>query len=189
MAVACRFGSLPVLSTVVVASLVLAGCGSVGNRSDEEKLGYKPQEREIQSAKDQVNDISSRLLDLMGVKGKVTEPSAAVNFCETVDPDLQKYYAIHHPWSVYDLEAGTFGQAMENLRRALPEHGWKITKDGETNSIARNPEIIAVNKKSRHTITVEWAKERSGDLKQIIAVDVSSRCYRAPEGTDISEEK
>ncbi|MGW7262899.1 hypothetical protein [Streptomyces sp. NPDC054842] len=159
------------------------------SKSDEEKLGYRPQEQEIQTSKDQAGDISSRLLDWMGVKGKVTEPGAAVNTCEAVDPDMKRFYSIHHPWSVYDLEAGTFQQAMDNLRTELPAHGWKITKDGVTKSVARNPEIVAVNEKTHHTVAIEWAKERSGNLKQIITVEVNSRCYRAPEGTSISDER
>nr|BFD84879.1 hypothetical protein StreXyl84_42800 [Streptomyces sp. Xyl84] len=190
MNVARRNGPLSTVSVIAAAaSIVLTGCASVESKSDEEKLGYKPQEQVVQTSKDEVNDISSRLLDWMGVKGKVTESSAAVNTCDAVDPDMEKYYSIHHPWSVYDLKSGTFRQAMDNLRKELPAHGWRITKDGETESIARNPEIIAVNEKTHHAVTIEWAKKRSGNLKQIITVDVNSRCYRAPAGTNISDER
>ncbi|WP_271321435.1 hypothetical protein [Streptomyces lienomycini] len=177
------------VSATVAISLVLTGCGSVGNKSSEEKLGYTPKVQEIQTSKNQVNDISSRILDWMGVTGKTTEASAAAGICEAVDPDFKKYYLIHHPWSVYDVKDGSFQQAMENIRRELPKHGWKITRDGHTDSAARNPEIVAVNEKSHHTATIEWAKNRSGNLKQIISVDVNSRCYRAPEGTDMSKDR
>ncbi|WP_329195626.1 hypothetical protein [Streptomyces sp. NBC_01435] len=155
-------------------------------KTDDEKLGYKPQVREVEAAEQEVNDISSRLLDAMNVKGKTGGSGAMIGQCEAVDPDMEKYYTVAHPWSIYDLEEGTFEAAMQNLRDQLPKMGWKITKDGETKSIAKNPEIVAVDTKSHHTVTIEWAKNRSGDLKQLISIDVGSRCYRAPEGTDLS---
>ncbi|WP_237330280.1 hypothetical protein [Streptomyces sp. BA2] len=158
-------------------------------QTNEDKLGYKAETRKIEPAKEEVNEISSNLLDWMGIKGKTTEAGAGVNVCEAVDPGLKEYYTIHHPWSIYDLHKGTFEEAMQNIREQLPKNGWKITKDGETNSRARNPEIVAVNAKSNHTISIEWARERSGNLKEMIGVDVDSRCYRAPEGTDIYAEQ
>ncbi|MGY0024002.1 hypothetical protein ACVHNB_34175 [Streptomyces sp. YJ-C3] len=174
-------------SAVLMVGVILTGCSSV--KSDEEKLGYKPETMAIEPAVKKANDISSRLLDIMKVKGKVTEPSADVNLCESIDPDMKKYYSINHPWSIYDLKSGTFEQAMQNLREELPKQGWEITKDGETESIARNPEIVATDKKTHHVVSIEWAKERSGNLKQLINVNLNSRCYRAPEGTDISRDR
>ncbi|MFJ2114787.1 MULTISPECIES: hypothetical protein [unclassified Streptomyces] len=158
-------------------------------KTDEDRLGYKPEVRKIQAAKQEVNDISSRLLDWMRIEGKTTEVGAGVNVCEAVDPDLERYYTIRHPWSVYDLRKGTFEEAMQNLREQLPRNGWKIIKDDVTNSSAQNPEISAVNSESHHVISIEWARKRSGGLKQIISVDIDSRCYRAPKGTDIYSEK
>ncbi|MFE7265826.1 hypothetical protein ACFU9B_27685 [Streptomyces sp. NPDC057592] len=157
-------------------------------KSDDEKLGYKPQVREVQAAEKEVSAISSRLLDAMNVKGKTEGSGAMINLCEAIDPDMKKYYVVAHPWSIYDLQEGTFEQAMQNLRDQLPKMGWKITKDGPTKSIAKNPEIVAVNSNSHHTVTIEWAKKRSGKLKQLISIDVGSRCYKAPEGTDLSTE-
>ncbi|MET7360889.1 hypothetical protein ABZS76_20920 [Streptomyces sp. NPDC005562] len=158
-------------------------------KSNEDKLGYTPEVRKIDSAKSEVNNISSRVLDWMKVDGKMSKASAGISVCEAIDPDLKEFYSIHHPWSVYDLRQGSFEEAMQNLREELPKNGWKITKDGETKSIARNPEIVAVNSKTHHSLTIEWAKERSGNLKQMIGVDVNSRCYRAPEGTNIYAER
>ena len=178
------------LACVVAAPMILMGCSSVNSDSGtgdnaESALGYKPEMRAVEPAKDEVNGISSRLLEWMGVKGKVSEPGADFEPCESIDHDMKKYYKVHHPWSVYKLSKGTFEAAMQNLREQLPKHGWDIKKDGETKSQARNPEIVAVNRKSRHWVQIEWARERSGDLEQLITVDVDSRCYRAPEGTDL----
>lgn len=183
-----RVRSLSGIAAATAIFLALTGCGSVGSKSSEEKLGYTPKVQEIQTSKDQVNEISSRILDWMGVKGKLTESGAAATICEAIDPDFKEYYLIHHPWSVYGLKVDSFQQAMENLREELPKHGWKITRDGHTDSIARNPEITAVDEKSHHIVTIEWTKNRSNP-KQILFVNVNSRCYRAPEGTDISKER
>ncbi|MCQ6252323.1 hypothetical protein [Streptomyces malaysiensis] len=153
--------------------------------SAESKLGYKPDVRDVEDAKGEVNAISSNLLDWMGVKGTVTESGAAVGVCEAIDPELTKYYTIHHPWSIYKLSKGTFETAIQNLRERLPKHGWDITKDGETKSQARNPEIVAVNRQTHHWVQIEWARERSGKLEELISVDVDSRCYLAPKGADL----
>ncbi|MFD0446646.1 MULTISPECIES: hypothetical protein [Streptomyces violaceusniger group] len=174
----------------MAAPLILVGCSSMDGNSEadggaEAKLGYKPEVRAVQETKQEVNAISSSLLDWMGVKGKVTESGAAVSVCEAIDPDLTKYYTIHHPWSVYKLSDGTFETAMQNLRERLPKHGWDITKDGETKSQARNPELVAVNRRTHHWVQIEWARERSGNLDELISVDVDSRCYRAPKGADL----
>ncbi|MFI9724594.1 hypothetical protein ACIHFE_34065 [Streptomyces sp. NPDC052396] len=178
----------------VATSLILMGCSSMNVDPDssaskrdkaESKLGYKPEVRPVKSAEEEVNAISSKLLDWMGVQGKVTQPGAALGTCEAIDPELKTHYKVQHPWSVYDLKKGTFEEAMKNLRQKLPKHGWTITKDGETKSEARNPEIVAENASTHHVVRVEWAKNRSGGLKQLISVDVDSRCYEAPEGTQL----
>ncbi|MFF2330730.1 MULTISPECIES: hypothetical protein [unclassified Streptomyces] len=157
-------------------------------KTDEEKLGYAPRVREVESAEQEVEDISSRLLDTMKIKGKTEGAGAVINLCEAVDPGMKKYYTVVHPWSIYDLQEGTFEEAMRNLRDQLPKMGWEITKDGVTKSNAKNPELEAVNTKSHHTVIIEWAKNRSGSLKELISIDVGSRCYKAPEGTDLSTE-
>ncbi|OKK02946.1 hypothetical protein AMK26_24105 [Streptomyces sp. CB03234] len=145
--------------------------------------------REIAPAKREVNDISSRVLDWMGVEGTTSQSGATATHCDAVDPDLKTHYRIYHPWGIHDLRKGTFEQAMQNLRVQLPKNGWKITKDGPAKTKAKDPQIIAVNTASHHTIAIEWLSNRAGTLKDMISVDVTSRCYRAPEGTDIYQEK
>lgn len=171
-----------------LSSPLRLGCSRVNSDSEtdrhvESRLGYTPRVRPIEEAESEANAISSELLDLMGVLGKVTEPGAAVTPCEDIDPELETHYMVRHPWSIYQLRRGTFAEAMRNLRERLPDHGWDIVKDGETRSMARNPEIVAVHTATHHTAQIEWARKRSGDLEQLISVDVDSLCYRAPEGT------
>ncbi|MFE9384105.1 hypothetical protein ACFYMO_12905 [Streptomyces sp. NPDC007025] len=64
--------------------------------------------------------------------------------------------------------------------------GWRITKDGPQNSMARNPEIKAVHTTSGHRVAIEALKKRSGDLKPQISITLVSPCYEAPEGSDPS---
>jgi hypothetical protein len=151
-----------------------------------DRLGYEPEVRAVESAEEEVNKISSKVLEWMALQGKVSEQGAAAGSCGAVDPDFSTYYVVSHPWSVYDVRKGSFAGAMANLRRELPENGWKVTKDGRMKTKAANPEIVAVHLKTHHTLTVQWLEKRSGDLKEIISIDVDSRCYRAPEGTDLS---
>ncbi|MFI0987691.1 hypothetical protein [Streptomyces exfoliatus] len=155
----------------------------MSEKTPEEILGYQPEVREYKPAKQQVNDVSSRLLDWMAVKGAPTQVSARVTICESVDPDFKTHYLVEHPWAVYDLTKGSFEQAMQNLREQLPRNGWKIVKDGFTESKRKDPQIVAENDTLRLGLNVEWMRNRSGDLKDGIAVTVISRCYRAPEGT------
>lgn len=152
----------------------------------QDKLGYEPEVREVAPAEEEVNKISSKVLEWMALQGKVSESGAAAGSCEAVDPEFTTYYVVNHPWSVHDVQKGSFAEAMANLRKELPKNGWKITKDGKMNTKAGNPEIVAVHPKTHHTLTVQWREKRSGDLKELITVDVDSRCYRAPKGTDLS---
>lgn len=183
------------------ALLILTGCSSLQNGTDpyksagsekkvKEELGYQPKVRKVGHSEEEVNKISHAVLSWMDAEGKTTEFGASGGTCDAVDPNFEKYYSVRHPWSIIRLESGTFKNAMENLRQQLPKHGWHITKDGKTNSPARNPEIIAVQPKSHHTMVIEWTKnraEKKGKTESII-VRVNSRCYRAPQGTDLSEE-
>ena len=158
------------------------------NETNEDKLGYEPETRGLRSTEKEVNDISSRLFDWMEVKGKTTDMPAAASVCEAIDPDFKKYYVMRHPWSVYDLTEGTFNEAMQRIRQKLPENGWKILKDGKANTKAADPEIVAEHPKTHHQIHVTWERSINGS-KAMIGVDVDSRCYRAPEGTDLYAEK
>lgn len=185
---------VPLVGVVAVATVWMTmheagsetGSGSTGQQQERAEgiLGYKPEVRDIAKAKDEVNSISSRVLDWMKVRGSVTEPSAAAHKCEAVDPDFTKYYVVNHPWSVYDLKKGSFDEAMDNLRKTLPEKGWKITKDGPMRTKDADPEIVAVQPDSHHTLTVQWLKPARPGRKELISVDVDSRCFRAPEGVD-----
>ncbi|SES09723.1 hypothetical protein SAMN05421870_108290 [Streptomyces qinglanensis] len=188
--------ALPIVGLIALATVWVSmeesgsgsGAASMSRQQNRAKdvLGYEPEVQAVPKAEGEVNGISSRVLDWMGVRGQVTEPSAAAHVCRKVDPDFETYYVVNHPWSVFELKKGTFDEAMDNLRRTLPDKGWKITKDGPMDTKAASPEIIAVQPDSHHTLTVQWLNSGKSGRTELISVDVDSRCFRVPEGTELN---
>lgn len=154
--------------------------------SDVQKLNYEPEELSVDSARSKTKSVSSQLLEMIGVKGKVTQPGPGLAKCDD-EPDAKDLYIMNHPWSVYGVSNDILKQGMENLRKSLPERGWKILKDGETKSVARDPEILAENKKLRYAAHIVWMRT-SASGRPMINVTVVSGCFRAPAGTDINKE-
>ncbi|MBQ1159457.1 hypothetical protein KBZ21_15250 [Streptomyces sp. A73] len=150
------------------------------------RLGYTPEVCPVRQAEDEVNRMSSHLVDAMGIPGTPSHLPAAAIPCSGIDPDLTTYYRVDHPWALWEADADDFDTAMDNLRTRLPGMGWRITKDGPMNSRARNPEIMAVHTASGRHVAIEALKTRSGNLKPQIDVTLVSPCYQAPEGTDLS---
>ncbi|WP_438494519.1 hypothetical protein [Streptomyces asiaticus] len=149
-------------------------------------LDYEPTKLDVDKARQKTREVSSRLLEMIEVKGKVTESGPRIAPCDD-EPDVKDLYVTRHPWSIYGLSEEEVIQGMENLRRGLPEHGWKILRDGKSNSRAQDPEILAENKKEKFAANfTALRKTASGDT--MIKVTVVSACYRAPAGTDLDSE-
>ncbi|MDN3060659.1 MULTISPECIES: hypothetical protein [Streptomyces] len=149
-------------------------------------LEYKPTKLDTDEARQRTREVSSRLLEMINVKGKVTEPGPRIARCDD-EPDAKDLYVARHPWSIYDLSEEEVTRGMENLRKGLPEHGWKILKDGKANSKAQDPEILAENTEEKFAANFTALKKTaSGDT--MIKVTVVSACHRAPAGTDLDSE-
>ncbi|MFF9347357.1 hypothetical protein [Streptomyces sp. NPDC014734] len=154
------FGSLSLLSV---------GCSNV------KELDYKPVRMDTDPARARTKAVSSRLLEMTGVKGKVTEPGPSVSRCEEYGDDL---FSLRHPWSLYDLSGEDVDRGMSNLRKALDRDGWKILKDGKADSRAQDPEIYAENKAEQFDVHVTGVKRAArGDT--MITFTVVSACFRA----------
>ncbi|MCK1795745.1 hypothetical protein MTQ01_06915 [Streptomyces sp. XM4193] len=151
----------------------------------EDKLGYTPDVRNSAEERGHVNEISSKVRDWMALSGETSGGDAAVNTCHSVDDQREKYYLIRHVWSIYDVREGSYSDAMDNIRQRLPEDGWNVTKDEPTNSRARNPQIVAVHEKSKHTIVIEWAQRKNDPKNELIKVNVDSRCMQGTSGDDL----
>ncbi|MCT2592068.1 hypothetical protein LHJ74_19540 [Streptomyces sp. N2-109] len=144
---------------------------------EEPKLPYKPQVREVEAGKSVTRKISSELLDMAGIKGKVTDSGPGIAVCEDVDPNFREYYIVRHPWSIYGISNRALEQGMQNFRKGLPGHGWTITKDGPARSRNEDPEIFAENKGEKHAVHIIW--HRTGaNRKPLIHVNLVSECYK-----------
>lgn len=169
------------------ASLVLIATAVGCSFSDtvEDKLGYAPEIRSTYTETAEVDKMSSRILDWTKLTGTTTEGQAAVSPCYESEKDKEEYYVVRHRWSVYDLTEGSYGEGMENLRKELPKNGWKITRDGQVESISRQPQIVAKHTRSNHTIVIEWLWKQKDPDDELIYVTVDSRCMKVPEGEEV----
>ena len=127
---------------------------------------------------DETEAKSSKILDVMNLKAKVTEPGASATECSgTSDEDT---FSGVHMWSVYGVPFTELQQAMDRLRQDLPKKGWKIVKDGPDRSRSRSPQILAESHKDRFTVDIRLRKRGADNSKDpsVIHVTVTSACYR-----------
>ncbi|MGC5343182.1 hypothetical protein PZB75_19195 [Streptomyces sp. AM 4-1-1] len=144
----------------------------------KKSLGYEPDSRRTQDVKGEIASLSSKVLDMMGTNGKVTEPGPNVSPCD--DSDSADYYRVRHPWSMYGVSNTVLEKGMANLSRELPRQGWKIEKEGKDSSANRNLEILAVHPTTRSQLEVTWLKGLDGH-EALIEVSLYSRCFRSSD--------
>ncbi|WP_405822406.1 hypothetical protein OG705_21300 [Streptomyces sp. NBC_00838] len=135
--------------------------------------------RDGDSVSTEVEGASSRILEMMALKGKVTESGAKVSRCSDYEPEDEVYRA-RQPWSVYDLPVPELEKAMDRLRQELPKAGWTIVKDGTDGTPAKAPQIIAESKGREFAADIRLMDQRKyGDDPSLILVAVESACFRA----------
>ncbi|MFE2548853.1 hypothetical protein ACFXGI_09940 [Streptomyces sp. NPDC059355] len=139
------------------------------------ELPYTPERMDPDPARAKTREVSARLLELAGIKGKVTEPGMGMSVvvCDEYGQDL---YALEHRWSVGGMTSDQYDAGMQNLRKALGGNGWKISKD--------SPEIQASNETEHFSVTVT---ARTEALEPTLDFSVSSRCYRAASHTAVNK--
>ncbi|MBL3671076.1 hypothetical protein JL475_35105 [Streptomyces sp. M2CJ-2] len=134
--------------------------------------------RDGETVKTQVEQASSRILEMMEIKGKVTDVGAVTVRCAEYDSD-EEVYRVRHPWSVYQVPVSDMENAMDRLRSGLPKEGWEIVKDGVDGSPAKSPQIVAESKGQEYAVDVRLLDERKySDDPSLIEVTVQSACYR-----------
>ncbi|WP_146252327.1 hypothetical protein [Streptomyces carminius] len=143
-------------------------------------LGYVPTVVGVQEARDRTGELSSQVLDAIGVKGKITEPGPGVSVCPA-DPKKEKLYRVRHPWALYGIPDSSLEKGMANLREKLPKNGWKIIADREAESEDRDPVIHAEHEEMRYALDVVWERETAEHDPQI-SVTLLSACFETPEG-------
>ncbi|MFH8986560.1 hypothetical protein [Streptomyces sp. NPDC017940] len=157
-----------------MAAYSIAGCAEMNDS------GKEPQKREEKDATDDAAKLSSQILDIMDLKGKVTKAAPGAYSCG--DRNHDKYYAVHHPWSVYAVSVPDMEKAMKRLKEELPQRGWKVTGYGPDSSRAKSLQLGAEfpERKFKVVITLQDRRGRSKD-PSILEVDLGSACFQYPD--------
>ncbi|MFI6205641.1 hypothetical protein ACIBAI_04490 [Streptomyces sp. NPDC051041] len=169
------------MSTIVfIMSLALAsftGCSMTDNDSSEVPFAGTSTSYD---AADAVEEVSSDLYNLIGVKGKASDSRAGVMDCS--DKDRETYFRIFHPWSFQPASVSDLGAVMERLKAELPKRGWKIVSYGPDTSKNRNINLVADNDEKKVSVKiVEMAK----DDPPMLSLDIVSGCYKVPDGKKV----
>lgn len=139
------------------------------------------QDQEV--ADQRTKKVSSQILDLIAVKGKVSEPGPTSTECgDGKDPD--KYFRMLHTWSMTPeaKDRPKLARAMENLKESLPERGWKIKSYGPDRSRNRNLALVADHDKKKFSVNIT---HNAKDDPPHLIVSVISGCYQVPEGETV----
>lgn len=140
---------------------------------DDDKLKV----RGIAKIKEDTKKSSREILDLIDLKGKVTEPGPYDTPCSGHSGG--NVYRAVHPWSVYDVPVDDMRKSMDRLRRDLPRHGWKIVKDGPDGSPSKAPQIVANHEGGEFSVDIRLHDERKyGNKPSLIEVTVESACFK-----------
>ncbi|UFR02704.1 hypothetical protein KBP30_16605 [Streptomyces sp. Go40/10] len=161
-----------------LALTILTGCSmSSSTESDDVPSAGTSTSRDAAA---QAQKVSSRLYDLIGVRGKASDGSPGVQECSGKDRD--RYFRIFHKWSFYPASAGDLDVAMRNLKDAMPKHGWKIVEYGPDSSANKNLTLIADNDGQKAGVHITRMAKRNPPKLSLMVV---SGCYEVPEGQEV----
>lgn len=171
----------------VAAWIILTGCSSVKDSGSDP--GSAPDVRNISEAREEARELSSVVLDVIDLKGEVSKSGPGVSPCR--DKDSDRFYTIHHPWSLTGVPVEDMKKAMERLRKSLPEKGWKIVSYGPDVSPSKSIELVADSTKKKFSISIRLLdrtkRANPGSLKALISVDLTSACFQVPKGKTVDE--
>ncbi|MEU8757610.1 hypothetical protein [Streptomyces sp. NPDC048659] len=170
---------------LATALLTLTGC-SMSNGGEAKAEGTKVVGvRDQDEVNAETKKVSSEIFDLIGVPGTTSKGGAGVQPCE--DRDRERFYKMFHPWSLTAKTDEELAQAMERLKAALPQRGWKIVKYGPDSSASKSLELTADNDERKFGLHVSfWRKDSGGDKNPpMLKIDVVSGCYQVPDGQKV----
>ncbi|MFF4699902.1 hypothetical protein [Streptomyces chattanoogensis] len=147
-------------------------------KKDPSGIEYEPAARKSREVVHEVGSLSSRVVEMLDIKGKATEGGPGVGSCDASGDGARKYRSVRHPWSMYGVGNGALEKGMENLHNALPQQGWKVVKYGQDSSQNRNLEILAVHLKTHTQLEATWMKGLDGHTP-LLEITLYSRCYEA----------
>ncbi|MFC7305149.1 hypothetical protein ACFQVC_13070 [Streptomyces monticola] len=153
------------------------------NQSDRETKNppeTQPSTKKYEDAIDEATRLSSEVLDIINLRGKVTKPGPGPLPCDDTEDD---HYRIDHPWSVYGVPVADMEKSMERLKKDLPKHSWDIRSYGPDASKAKSLELTAEHKERGFSliITLQDRRDRSKN-PSLIEVNLQSPCYKRPDG-------
>lgn len=138
--------------------------------------------RDAAQVKAGVQQTSSRILDMTGLKGTVTKPGPLPLPCDDYEPE-GRVVQMRHNWSVYDLPFEELEKGYAHLRTALTEDGWRIVSDGPDTSKAKTPTMVADAPGGDHSAEIRLMDNRKDeDPTSVLAVTVVSRCFQETSG-------
>ncbi|MGK5531450.1 hypothetical protein [Streptomyces sp. URMC 129] len=146
---------------------------------DPAELDYTPTVKSVDDARVEAGELSSRLLDMTGIQGQVSEPGPGVSVCEA-DPDMERLYLMRHPWSISEVPVETLEEGMANLRQGLLDEGWELVVEEEVNDAYNSPRLLFENKSVEYAVDITLAG-RGGDRPRLDVWTVSA-CFSTPEG-------
>ncbi|WP_327287953.1 hypothetical protein [Streptomyces sp. NBC_01198] len=108
------------------------------------RLGYQPRLLSARDVKVQVSELSSAVLDMVQVKGRVSEGGPMeLPWDQGEDPDA--FHNVTHLWSLRGVDESALEGGMAALAQRLPENGWHVVRNGPDSSRNRNQEILATH--------------------------------------------
>ncbi|MEC4017130.1 hypothetical protein [Streptomyces sp. H27-D2] len=186
------------LTTVLVLAVGGVGCSGMDEpdsvpatlrpATDGPKLDYTPATRKVEKARGTAEGISSKILDMAGIKGaKATESGAVASSCEMDEEDL---YVMRHPWAISGVPFEELSAGFQRIRDNLSKGGWRINKYGPDRSPSKSLRILADSEKEQYSVMVVLRDRRkpnemnssNASRVSIIEVDVVSACFRSPDG-------
>ncbi|MDX3376961.1 hypothetical protein ACIRFF_06550 [Streptomyces cyaneofuscatus] len=157
-----------------MTGVLITGCS---NENSGNEAAVKVRNSETVGA--DVEKTSSRILEMLAVKGKVTETGAMTSPCTDHGSD-EKVFRARHPWSVHQAPFAEMQKGMERLRRELPKDGWEIVKDGPDSSTAKSPQLVAESAGREFAVDVRLHRaSKVGNAPDLLEVTVESACYRS----------
>ncbi|MFI0779048.1 hypothetical protein [Streptomyces sp. NPDC021212] len=177
-----------VLMSAFTIAITLFGCsGMRDNKKDD--LGYTPKGREVSRAKNDAKEASSEILEIIDLRGEVSEPGPGIAQCGGKDPE--KFYRVNHMWSLSGVPVPEMQRAMTRLKEGLPKKGWKIAKYGPDGSRSKSPELVAVSVPRQFSVNIhlydESKKTEPNAPKSLIYVFLTSDCFQVPEGGTVGD--
>ncbi|MFF8789986.1 hypothetical protein [Streptomyces sp. NPDC015125] len=161
-------------------TITMTGCSGMHDDRDEASV------RDVPLAEEDGRSLSSEIYAMMGLKNaKSTEPGPHAALCEGEDPE--RYYMVRHAWAVHGVPFADLEQAMERLKKEMPEKGWKIVKYGPDSSPAKTLELMADSTEKKFSVAIHLLDERKKSRESRIAVSLASTCYEVPAGKTVTE--